>query len=628
MSWIKRLFSRRRLYGELSEEIREHLEEKIEELVAGGMSRKEAAVRARREFGNVTLVEEDSRTVWRWPSFEDFFMDIRYGLRMLAKSPVFTVVAVLTLGFGIGLNTTLFSVVNAVALKPVPVRDSGRIVRLERWFANNLHGDSQYAFSYGEFRHFAEQNRVFSSLIATSFPVRATASLALHPSAARLGKTLIGAPENGTVQMVSANYFAELCAAPALGRGFRADEGEVAGADSVVVLSYPYWQTRFGSDALILGRVLKINDTAFTVIGVAPPEFVGTGNPPVMADFYAPLSMQAQVVPGQDWLNQALDYEIQLLGYLGPAAGMKEAEADISVLEQRFAQDHPNPENKTTAITVQNATFFGNTEDWRFRAIVTLLMVIVGMVLVIACANLANMLLAKASGRQREVAVRLALGASRARLVRQLLTESVLLAVTGGAAGVVFSPWGTRALWLAAGQFAGPHSAFVTETPPDGRVFGYTLLLSVCTGVLFGLSPALQGSRLDLTTSLKDAGTAFGQRLDRSRLRGLLVAGQIAISTLFLIVAGLLARGLVRSQGVDPGFEVRTVYPMALLYTIDPAKNNAMRQQEIERLEALPDIQKLALVDFIPLRGTWTTEVKALETKATPGGTPLNVQIG
>src|SRR5438045_1501092 len=431
--------------------------------------------------------------------------------------------------------------------------------------------------------------------------------------------------ENATAQMVSENYFAELGALPALGRGFRADEGEIASADAVVVLSFPYWQARFGSDALILGKVLKINDTAFTVIGVAPREFVGTGNPPVMADFYAPLTMQAQVLPVQDWLNQPLDYEIQLLGYLAPTAAMNEAEADMTVLEQRFAEDHPNPENKTTARTVQRATLFGNTEDWRFRAIVALLMAIVGMVLVIACANLANMLLAKASGRQTEVAVRLALGASRTRLVRQLLTESVLLAVTGGAAGVLFSRWGTRALWLAAGQFAGPHSAFVTETPPDGRVFGYTLLLSVCTGVLFGLSPALQGSRLDLTTSLKDAGTAFGQRLDRSRLRGLLVAGQIAISTLFLIVAGLLARGLVRSQGVDPGFDVRTVYPMALLYTIDPAKNNAMRQQEIERLEALPDIQKLALVDFIPLRGTWTTEVKALETKATPGGTPLNV---
>src|SRR5881394_2702642 len=472
MMWLKRLFSRRRLYGELSEETREHLEEKIEELVASGMSRKEAAHGARREFGNVTLIEEDSRTVWRWPSFEDFFMDVRYGLRMLAKSPIFTVVAVLTLGFGIGLNTTLFSVVNAVALKPVPVRNSERIVRLERWFRNNLHGDSQYGFSYEEFRYFAGQNRVFSSLIATSFPLRVTASLPLDPAAARVAKTLIGPPENATVQLVSENYLAEAGALPALGRGFRSDEGEIAGADPVAVLSYPYWQTRFGSDPLILGKVLKINDTAFTVIGVAPREFVGTGNPPVMADFWTPLTMQAQVLPDEDWLNHPLDYEIQLLGYLAPTAAMNEAEADMTVLEQRFAEDHPNSENKTTAITVQRATFFGNTEDWRFRAIVALLMAIVGMVLAIACANLANMLLAKASGRQSEVAVRLALGASRARLVRQLLTESMLLAVVGGAAGVLFSLWGTRALWLAAGQFAGSHSAFVTHTPPDGREIG------------------------------------------------------------------------------------------------------------------------------------------------------------
>src|SRR5213075_154157 len=336
MKWLKQLFLRRRIYGDLSEEITEHLREKIEELVASGMPRKEAVAAAHREFGNVTLIEEDSRTVWQWPSLEDFFMDVRYGLRMLAKSPVFTLVAVLTLGFGIGLNTTLFSVVNAVALKPVPVRNSERIVRLERWFRNNSHGDNQYAFSYEEFRHFAEQNKVFSSLIATSFPLRVTVSLPLDPAAARLAKTLIGPPENATAQMVSENYFAELGALPALGRGFRADEGEIASADPVVVLSYPYWQTRFGSDPLILGKVLKINDTAFTVIGVAPREFVGTGNPPVMADFWVPLTMQAQVLPGQDWLNQPLDYEIQLLGYLAPTAVMKQADADTSVLEQRF----------------------------------------------------------------------------------------------------------------------------------------------------------------------------------------------------------------------------------------------------------------------------------------------------
>jgi macrolide transport system ATP-binding/permease protein len=625
MNWLKQIFSRRRLYNDLSDEMRQHLEEKIDELVASGISKKEATAAARRQFGNVTLIEQDSREVWQWPSLEDFFMDLRFGLRMLAKTPIFTVVAVLTLGFGIGLNTTLFSVFNAVALKPVPVRNSTKIVRLERWFRNNMHGDSQYAFSYQEFRYFAEQNRVFSGLIATSFPLRVAASLPLDPAAARVSKGLLGSPENAIVQLVSENYFAELGVLPALGRGFRPEKGEVAGADPVVVLSHPYWRTRFSSDPLILGKVLKINNAAFTVIGVAPREFVGTGNPPVMADFWTPLTMQAQVFRGEDWLNQPLDYEIQLLGYLTTTAASRQADAEMSVLEQRFAEGHPNPENQTTAITVQRATLFGNTEDWRFRAIVGLLMAIVGMVLVIACANLANMLLAKASGRQREVAVRLALGASRARLVRQLLTENMLLAVIGGTAGGLFSLWGTRALWLAAGQFAGLHSAFVTQTPPDGRVFCYTLLLSVCTGILFGLSPALESSRLDLTTSLKDAGTAFGKRLDRSRLRGLLVTIQIAISTLFLIVAGLLARGLVRSQAVDPGFEVRTVYPMSLLFSNDEARNNALRRQEIERLEALPDIQNVALVDFIPLRATWTTQVDALGTQGAPGGTPSSV---
>lgn len=633
MNWL-RIFSKRflamfrkqRLEEELDAEVRSHLEMLTEENQQRGMSLEEARRAASRTFGWVDHVKENYREQRGLPRLETVFQDLHYGLRMLAKSPVFTAVAVLTLGFGIGLNTTLFSVVNVVALKPVPVRDAGRIVRLERWFANNvhaLHGENQYAFSYAEFRDFAEHNRTFSSLIATSFPIRIAASLPLDVSARRASKALIGPPENATVQMVSATYLSELGAAPAMGRAFGPGEGETPGADPVVVLSYPYWQTRFEADPLILGKVLKINETSFTIIGVAPREFVGTGNPPVTPDFWMPLSMQAQVLPGQDWLNQPLDYEIQLLGYLAPSISMKQAQADVSVLEQRFAKDHPNPDNRTTTVTAQSVTFFGNTEDPRFKAIVVLLLTIVGMVLAIACANLANMLLAKASGRQSEVAVRLALGASRTRLVRQLLTESVLLALMGGVAGVLFSLWGTRVLWLAAGQFAGSHSAFVTEIPPDGRVFGYTLLLSICTGVLFGLSPALQSSRADITTSLKDAGTAFGHRLDRSRSRGVLVAAQIAISTVFLIVAGLLARGLVRSQSADPGFEVRTVYPLTLPSDNDPARSNVLRQQAIERLAALPEIQNVALTDYVPLSGEcWTTQVAVPNAKAAPSSTP------
>ncbi|HKR30171.1 MAG TPA: ABC transporter permease, partial [Terriglobales bacterium] len=462
-----------------------------------------------------------------------------------------------------------------------------------------------------------------------TFPRHIAASLPLDAATARVSKAVMGPPEQAVAQMVSANYFSDLGVVPILGRVFGQDEGNTPGADPLIVLSYSYWQSRFSGDPTIVGKLIKINDTAFTVIGVTPRAFVGTGNPPVLVDLWTPLSMQAQMVPGQDWLNHPLDYRIQVLGYLAPGVSMREAQADISVLEQRFAHDHPVSEEaalpareaatrKTTAITVQTATFFGNTEDIRFKAIVVLLMSIVGLVLVVACANLANMLLAKASGRQNEIAVRLALGASRERLVRQLLTESVLLAVLGGAIAILFSLWGSRLLWLAVEQFAGVHSAFVKQIPPDARVFAYTLLISFCTGIFFGLSPALRSTRPDLTNSLKDSGTPLGQRLDRSHMRGLLVGGQIAISTLFLIVAGLLTHGLIRSTTVDPGFEVRRLYPVPLSYNNDPAKNQSQREQALDRLVLLPEVENVALTDYVPLQSTWTTQVTILDKKNNP----------
>lgn len=616
---LRSLFRRNAVERELSEELQDHVERKTREYVERGLRPEEARRKAMREFGGVELAKENCRDARRVNLIETLIQDVRYGIRVLRKSPGFTIVAVLTLALGIGLNTTLFSVFNAVALKPLPVRDSGRLIRLERWFANNLHGESQYAFSYAEFQSFAARNRVLSDLVAVSFPFRVATSLPLDLSAVPSGGMRLSAPESATIELVSANYFDQLGVAPAAGRMLLPEEDRTEGGDPVVVLSYPFWQARLGGDAGILGKVVKLNDTAFTVVGVAPQEFVGTGNPPVIPDFWTPLSMQAQVRPGQDWLHQPLDYEFQVLGHLSDGSAMSEAGAEMSVLERNFAQDHPNRDNESTSITVQRATLFGNTEDFRFKAIVTLLMVILGMVLMIACANLANMQMAKASGRQREIAVRLALGAGRPRLVRQLLTENTLLALAGGAGGVFLSVWGTRALWLAVGQFAGSYSAFVTQIKPDARVLFYTLLLSFCTGVFFGMSPALQGSRPDLTMSLKDAGTAFGQRLDRSRLRGLLVAGQMALSSLFLIVAGLLARGMIRSQISDPGFEVRTVYSMGLLSDNDPSKSNALRENEIRRLQVLPEIQSVALTDFVPLYGTWSTQFQPDDSTKTGG---------
>ena len=605
---------------ELNDELQFHLEMQARKNQTGNVGSVEAKRRARLQFGSVEWAAEECREARGLAPFEDLFQDLRYALRILRKSPVFTAVAVLTLGFGIGLNTTLFSVVDAVALKPIPVRDSGRVVRLERWFASYARGDIQYQFSDAESRFFSDHNKTFSSLIEASFPEQIAVSLPLDAATSRVSKAFMGPPEQALAQMVSANYFSELGVVPVAGRIFRADEGDTPGADPVVVLSYSYWQQRFSGDPSIIGKIVKINDTAFTVIGVAPRQFVGTGNPPVLVNLWTLVSMQAQVLPGQDWLNQPRDYRLQVLGYLAPGATMKEAEADVSVLEQRFAHDHPVSgeaalpardalTRATTTVTVQSATFFGNTEDIRFKAIVVLLMAIVGLVLVVACANLANMLLAKTSGRQNEIAVRLALGAGRARLVRQLLTESLLLAIIGGGIAILFSIWGSRLLWLAVEQFAGMHSAFVKQIAPDARVFAYTLLMSVCTGVLFGLSPALRSSRPDLTNSLKDSGTSFGQRLDRSHLRGLLVAGQIAISTLFLIVAGLLTHGLIRSTTIDPGFEVRRLYPFALPYSSDPAKSQSLRQQALDRIALLPEVENVTVTDFIPLGSTWTTQV-------------------
>lgn len=635
---VQALLLHRQMDRELKEELQFHLDMQARKNEAGNRDPAEARRQARLQFGSIERATEECRESRGISALQNLLQDLRYAVRILKKSPVFTAFAVLTLGFGIGLNTSLFSVVAAVALKPIPVRDSGRIVRLERWFVSGARGDIQYGFSHAEFQFFSEHNKVFSSLIETSFPRQVAASLPLDQAALE-SKAVMGPPEQATAQMVSANYFSELGVAPVLGRVFRQDEGQVPGADPVVVLSYPYWQTRFGGDPSIVGKIVKIGDTAFSVIGVAPRRFVGTGNPPVLVDLWTLLTMQPQVVPGEDWLNQPLDYRIQILGYLALGVSMKQAQADVSVLEERFAHDHPASDGaalsrreaatqKTTAVTVQAATFFGNTEDIRFKAIVVLLMAIVGLVLVVACANLANMLLAKASGRQSEIAVRLALGASRERLMRQLLTENLVLAVFGGAIAILFSLWGSRLLWLAVEQFAGMHSAFVKQIKPDARVFVYTLLMSVGTGLLFGLSPALRSSRPDLTNALKDSGTPFGQRLDRSKLRGLLVGGQIAISTLFLIVAGLLTHGLIRSTTVDPGFEVRRLFPVALPYNNDPVQNRSVRQQALDHIGLLPEVENLTFTDFVPLQSTWTTQVTIQNDKNDAAGNGSSETLG
>jgi len=538
--------------------------------------------------------------------------DLRYGVRTLARSPGFTAIAVVTLALGIGLNTTLFTLFDAVALKPLPVRDGRSLMRLERWFASGRLGSAQYVFSSQEYEYLKTHSHSLPELIAVSNPVRVSAVL---PSQG----TQLSRPIGLVGELVSANYFSQLAPNALLGRTFASGEGSEPGADPVVVVGYRFWQAQLSGDPLAVGKTLMVNGAPFTIVGVAPREFIGTGNPPQIPDFWAPLTMQAQIAPGRDWLNDPLDLEFQLLGHEVPVAASLRGAAELSVLVGQFQSAHPNPlvtagaDPRTTGIfttrvSMQPATLFGNTEDVRFRAIVTGLMTIVGMVLLIASANVANMLLARAAGRRREIGVRLALGASRGRLVRQLLTESILLALVGGAAGLVVSIWAGDLVWAAVTPFL-EGSAFVVPLSPDARVFAYTLVMSIATGVIFGLSPALHASRSDVATTLKDSEMGGGQ-WTKLRSRELLVGGQVAVSMMFLVSAGLLALGLIRSATAAPGYATKSVYLVPLGFPGDRAQASVRTRGAVDRLIALPAVQGVGIVERPPMMWTWTVPLR------------------
>ena len=630
MQWLKELahslssiFRRSQKERELSDELEFHLERQIEHNLAAGMAPEEARYAALRLFGGVQQIKEECRDMHRVNLVEGLLQDLRYGLRILAKDPAFTAVAVLSLALGIGLNTTLFTAFDAIALKPLPVRDANSVVRLVRTLASGFVGDLQYVFSYPEYIYYRNHNRSFSGLIAASWPVKMSAQMLGEASG---DSQPLGEPEGIRGQLVSGNYFSVLGISPAVGRTFLPEEDRAPGMHAVIVLSYPFWQRRFDADPQVVGRAVKLNDSIFTIIGVASKDFIGTANPPLVPDFWAPLVMQAQVLPGEDWLNRPTDYQIQLLARLAPGTSCAQAEAEVTVIARQFqAAQAVTDQDKTLAVTLQQANYFGEADDIRFRAFVGLLMVVVGMVLLVACANIANMLLARSAGRQREIGVRLAMGASRRRLIRQWLTESVLLGVLGGAAGLFLSLWATTTLRIAiapvmTGLFG--IEAPVIQMSPDIRVFAYTLLLSIATGVAFGLSPALQFSKPDLTTALKEEGTAFSRGASRSPLRGLLVGSQVGVSMLLLVSAGLLVRGLLRSQTADPGFETRTIFPLGLSFSNDSAKANALAERVIERLANLAAVEGVGLAYRPPWSGTWTPRVHIEGTKAAPGILP------
>ncbi len=526
---------------------------------------------------------------------DTLIQDVRYGARMLLKRPGFTLIAILTIALGIGANSAIFSLVNATLLSQLPVSEPDELVYVFTGNPNDPYGVSSYP-DYAEFR---DQNQVFSGLVCSG---GIAASLNSDDTTAQAD------PVTGLI--VSGNYFEVLGVKAKHGRTFGSDEDVTPGAHPVVVISNRLWQTRFNGRTDILGQQIKLNGQAFTIIGVVPAEFNGT-EIGIRRDLYVPMMMQAIMRPPRggysgemnpDLLKVRGNRWLRLIGRLKPGVSREQAQAELAVITEQQMKAYPDTNNSRIA----TLTSVGQSDPLQRDQLVSvagLLMGVVGIVLLIACANVANLLLARASSRRKEIAVRLALGASRARLVRQLLTESVLLAVCGGLVGTLLAWWITD-LWKA----SPPPPGALPINPDfnlDGRVLGFTFLLAVVTGIVFGLVPALQASRPDLVPALKDESRANDPQR-AFNLRGVLVVAQVALSLILLISGGLFLRSLWRAQQIDPGFDAERILtaPITInLLRYTSAQGREFYRQVVERVEALPGVESATLARTVALGG-------------------------
>jgi predicted permease len=521
--------------------------------------------------------------------------DIKYGLRMLVRSPAFTAVAALSLALGIGANTAIFSLVNAVLLRPIPVEEPNRLASV---FTTDQRNPGNLPLSHLNFKDLRDQNQVFDGMAGFTF--------------AQVNWSTGNESEQLLAQVVSGNYFSVLGVQPAQGRAFIPDED--ARPTPVAVVSHGFWEQSLGSDPAVVGRTISINRTPFTVVGVAPRGFTGTflGANPAM---WVPMSMHDVVQPNFDWYEQRRGLFIFAFGRLKPGVTNDQARANLQTvfgqLEQAFPDD--NKGRSAGSVPLLDARLNPNGQGGnQVVQISTILMVVVGIVLLIACANIANLMLARASKRRREIAIRLALGAARLRLIRQLITESVLLSMVGGALGLLLAYWLLDFLAAADLQLPLP----IDDTLAiDGRVLAFTGLLAVATGVLFGLAPAIQASKPDVVPVLKNETVPGGATRGWTRfftLRQALVVSQVALSLISLIAAGLFLRSLRDAQAVDPGFETRGVLVMNFNlgregYT--PDRGQLFFDQVTEQVSGLPGVVHASIAQNPPLAGGFLRSV-------------------
>jgi predicted permease len=608
---------------EIVEEVALHLEAIYDDALLDGLSEAEAQTRAVQSYDWRLLECELSRVErpWQPPAatlewlerkggmrMESCWQDLRFGVRMLVKQPGFTLIAVLTLALGIGANGVIFSLVQASLLRPLPGVATDGLLYVFSGNPNAPYNNSSYP-DYAEFR---DRNQAFSGLAAYG---GITASLGAEERT-----------ELVTGGIVSGNYFDVLGVNAAVGRTLTTADDQAPGAHPVAVISHRLWQRSFGGNANVIGQPVRLNGQSFTVIGVLPAVYKSV-LPGRLDDLYVPLMMQPVMRPprggysgemNSDLLKVRGNRWLTMIGRLKSGVTLEQARASLTPITEQQARDFPNT-NSNRIATLTRASEGDPENRGLLKRVAALLLSIVGIVLLIACANVANLLLVRASARRKEIAIRLALGAGRLRLVRQLLTESVLLAVAGGVIGMLLAVWGVEVL-----KAAPPPPGVLPLTPDfafDGRVLMFTFALSLLTGVVFGLAPAWQSTRANLVAALKDETQTLDQKRRRGNLRNALVVAQVALSLLLLIGAGLFLRSLWRAQAITPGFDAAQVLtaPLSInLLRFTREQGRQFYQQAAERVAALPGVQSVSLTRILPLAGNASVRGLMIEGRTGP----------
>jgi predicted permease len=588
---LRSLFRRSVVEGELDEELRFHLEHQIEKHIQSGLTREESTRRTRLEFGGISQVKGECREARGVSFLETLVQDLRFGFRTLRRSPGFTIVAILTLALGIGLNSCIFTIFDAAAFQPLRVKDPSTIVDVYQ----SIQGEpgSYRSFSYPEYVALRNLNGVFSGMIAYAWtPVELSVKNGGQDSEAEETQGLL----------VSGNYFSVLGGEAAQGRMFSSDEDWNSNSEPVIVLSHSLWVRRFGSDPGVVGKTVRINGHQFTVLGVARQDFVGTE--PQVPDFWAPLTTQPQMTPANDQLHDRGSFWLQVIARLKPGVSPTGAQASMDVLINRLAGDYLGTTQISKIILAPGTLIARPDERSQINSLAFVVLGAVGLILLIACANVVNLLLARAAGRQKELGIRLSLGATRRRLFRQLLTESCLIAVISGGIGLVSARWLPGVLLhQLQPRYEEP---FALPLNLDLPVLGYTLVAMFVTMAICGLAPALRFSKVDPLPAMNQSSNILGQRMTRSRLQNLFVSAEICVSLVLLLSAGLLVRALQRALTVDPGFDMNHILVVSLdldQHGYDEARAEEFHSQLEQRLQAVPGVKSMSVVSIAPLGG-------------------------